>query len=222
MKERDEKNKKSVSYKVIIKSKGDYFNIGTIIIKTYTGDILYIPSTRFLYDFNTGTKKEIDHISWHASGRLSIKYKGGGEKEYTIIQKRGDRQKISEIGFQEILKDIIKDFHQLPKYLKQMIPLDVVLDVGDYSGSVLFNFSIVSGRLIVAKYEGQSVPIKPVNIKKERGGLDSTIRALGYHSGSGDVILQYSLRRTKAENLRTNRKIFIPYDMKISKLNVNL
>jgi hypothetical protein len=222
MKEGNEKIKKSVNYKVIIKSKEGYFNIGTIVIRTYTGDILYTPSTRFLDDPNNITKKEIDHVSWHASGRVSIKYKGNREKEYSIIQERSDRQKISEIGFQKILKDTIKDFHKLPKHLKQIIPLDVVLNVGDYSGPVLLDFSMVSGKLIAAKYEGQSVPIKLVNIKKGRGRFDSTIRALGHHSGSSDVILQYSLRRAKTENLQTNRQIFIPHDMRISKLNVRL
>ena len=108
------------------------------------------------------------------------------------------------------------------KYQKQVVPLDVVFSVNNYSGPVLFDFSIVSGRLIVAKHQGQKVPIKSVNIKKEKDGLDSTIRALGHHSGSGDVILQYSLRKTTAENLRTNRQIFIPHDIKISKLNVKL
>jgi len=220
--EKGEKIKKSVSYKILIKSKNDYFNVGTIIIRTYTGDILYTPSTKFLDNSNTGIKKEIDHVSWHASGRVSIKHKDNNGEKYIIVQKCGDRQKISEIGFQKILKDLIKNFNELLKYQKQVVPLDVVFSVNNYSGPVLFDFSIVSGRLIVAKHQGQKVPIKSVNIKKEKDGLDSTIRALGHHSGSGDVILQYSLRKTTAENLRTNRQIFIPHDIKISKLNVKL
>ncbi|MDD5043189.1 MAG: hypothetical protein PHD51_00775 [Patescibacteria group bacterium] len=216
------KIKKSVDYKVIIKSREDYFNVGTIIIRTYTGDILYIPSTKFIDSQNDEVKKEIDHVSWHASGRVSIKHKNNDGEKYIIVQKCGERQKISEIGFQEILKDLIKNFNELPKYQKQITPLDVVLNANDYFGLISFNFSIVSGRLIVAKFRGQKVPIKPVNIKEERNGLDSTTRALGHHSGSGDVILQYSLRKAVAENLRTNRQIFIPHDMKISKLGVKL
>lgn len=221
MKNNKDQVKKSVDYRIIIQSGHVYFKVGTIVIKTYTGDILYTPSTRFIVDANTGTKKEIDHVSWHANGQVHIKYSRNGMETYSIIEKNGERQKISEIGFQEILKDTVRDFHKLPKYLKQVIPLDVVFDVGDYAGAVLFNFSIVSGRLIAAKYKGQNVPIKSVNIQ-ERNGIDSTIRALGHHSGSGDLMLQYSLRRADARNLRTIRQIFIQHDMRISKLNVGV
>jgi hypothetical protein len=154
---------------------------------------------------------------------VHFKYRGVSvEETYKIVQGNGERQKISEIGFQELIRDTIKKYSELPVYGKGVIDLDVVFDVADYDGSVEFCFSIVSGKLIVAQYKGQAVPIKSVNIKEERGGLSSTIRALGHHSGSGDVILQYSLRKSVADGLKTNRQFFIPHDMKISKLNVKV
>lgn len=218
-----EKIKKSIAYKILIKKDIVYFDVGTIVIKTYTGDILYTPSSKFLDDKENKTKKEIEHISWHANGQVHIKYKGVSTTEkYIIVQKNGERQKISEIGFQELLKDTIKKYLELPKYTKKVIDLDVVFDASCYDGSVGFYFSIVSGRLIVAQYNGQKVPIKSVNIKEERNGIDLTRRALGHHSGSGDVILQYSLRKVETDNLRTNRQVYIPHDMKISKLNINI
>lgn len=219
----EEKIKKSVAYKILIKKGGEYFDIGTIVIKTYTGDILYTPSVRFVDDEKNNIKKEIEHISWHANGQVHFKHKNAASPEkYTIVQKNGERQKISEIGFQELIRDTIKKYTELPLYNKKVIDLDVVFDVSNYSGPVAFFFSIVSGRLIVAKHRGQTIPIKSVNIKKEKDGLDSTIRALGHHSGSADVMLQYSLRKIDANNLRTNRQIYIPHDMKISKLNVKI
>lgn len=219
----DEKIKKSVAYKILVKKDSEYFDIGTIVIKTYTGDILYTPSNKFIDDEESKIKKEIEHVSWHANGQVHFKHKGVITAEkYTIVQKNGERQKISEIGFQELLRDTIKKYSELPPYTKKVIDLDVVFDVSNYDGSVDFYFSIVSGRLIVAQYKGQKVPIKPVNVKEEKNGIDSTIRALGHHSGSGDVILQYSLRKMDANNLRTNRQIYIPHDMKISKLNVKV
>ena len=218
----EDKIKKSVAYKVLIKAEDNYYNVGTIVIKTYSGDILYTPSDRFLDNPNNQNNKEIEHVSWHASGQVHIKHKGVEIERYDVIQKNGERQKISEIGFQEIIHDTIKKYQQLPKYSKKVIDLDVVFNVGNYDGAVSFYFSIVSGRLIIAKHGGQKVSIRSVNIKKEREGIDSTIRALGHHSGSGDVVLQYSLRKTDAENLRTNRQIYIPHDMKISKLNIKL
>ena len=219
----DEKIKKSVAYKILIKKDDKYFDVGTIVIKTYTGDILYTPSVKFIDDEKSKTNKEIEHISWHANGQVHFKHKGVVTPEkYTIVQKNGERQKISEIGFQELIRDTIKNYSELPLYNKKVIDLDVVFDIPDYDGSVAFFFSIVSGKLIVAQYRGQTVPIKSTNIKEEKDGLSSTIRALGHHSGSADVILQYSLRKVDAGNLRTNRQVYIPHDMKISKLNVKI
>ncbi|OIP80193.1 MAG: hypothetical protein COT39_02285 [Parcubacteria group bacterium CG08_land_8_20_14_0_20_48_21] len=219
----DEKIKKSVSYKVLIKKDDKFFNVGTIVIKTYTGDILYTPSIKFMDDGKSKTNKEIEHISWHANGQVHFKHKGTATPEkYSIVQKNGERQKISEIGFQELIRDTIKKYSELPLYNKKVIDLDVVFDVSNYDGSVAFFFSIVSSKLIVAQYKGQAVPIKSVNTKEKRDGLGSTIRALGHHSGSADVILQYSLRKIDANNLRTNRQVYIPHDMKISKLNIKV
>lgn len=212
--------KRSVSYKILIKFCDVFYDIGTIVIKTYSGDILFTPSQKLLDDPAGLIKKEIEHVSWHAGGQVHIKYKGQNIEKYFIVQKNGERQKISEIGFQEMLQDTIKEFTLLPIYNKKVTDLDVIFDTNDYSGPVVFCFSIVSGKLIVAKYNGQAVPIKATNIKKDRDGIDSAIRALGHHSGNADIILQYSLRRVTGEQPRTNRRIFIPHDMKISKLNI--
>jgi hypothetical protein len=201
--------KKSISYKILIKDNSTYFKIGTIVIKAYEGDILYTPSIKIaLKDTHA---KEIDHISWHASGRVSIKY---SEKDYDIIQTKEDRQEISKIGFQEILKDTIIDYKKLPQYTKKVISLDVVFDINQYSGVVSFNFSIVSGKLIVAKHLGQNVPIKAVKNQKVNI-IDNTIRALGHHSGNSDKMLQYSLKKESDVELKTGRQIFICHDMKI-------
>ena len=135
--------KKSVNYKVLIKKEDIYFDIGTIVIKTYTGDILYTPSNRFLDDLKSQDKKEIEHVSWHAGGQVHIKYKGNFPTEkYIIVQKNGERQKISEIGFQELLHDIVKEYKRLPQYNKKVVDLDVVFDIADYNGVIIFIFSM--------------------------------------------------------------------------------
>ncbi|MFA5169132.1 MAG: hypothetical protein WC420_00080 [Candidatus Paceibacterota bacterium] len=208
--------KKSTIYKILIEFKENYFKVGTIIIRTYDGDILYTPSMKIAENYENSIRRELDHVSWHASGRVSIKYT---DNNYDIIEKRGDRQKISEIGFQEILKDIILDFKKLPQYKKKVVPLDVVFSVSEYPGPVSFNFSIVSGKLIVAKNLGQNVPIKSTNIL-EKNVIANTIRALGHHSGNSDKMLQYSLRKEGDTKLRTERQIFIPHDMKITNQNI--
>ncbi len=219
MRSNEEEVKKNVDYKILLKIEDSYFVIGTIVIKTYTGDILYTPSSRFLDDPKTQSKKEIEHVSWHANGQVHIKHKGVPVAEkYVVVQRDGERQKISEVGFQELLQDTIKEYRQLPQYKKKVVDLDVVFNLSGYDGAVGFYFSIVSGKLIVAQYQGQEVPIRSVNVKEKREGIDSKIRALGHHSGSGDVILQFSLRKADAGSLRTNRQMCIPHDMKISKM----
>lgn len=212
------KMKKSIRYRALIKSNNSFFKVGTVAIGTYTGDMLYTPSNRVnIQDDN----KEIDHISWHINGRVHIKY-FGDEDRYNIIQKDEERQKISEVGFQELLMDRIKDYRKLPEHKKKMFPLDVVFDVDNYTGSVVFNFSMVSGKLIIAQHQGEDVPIKDYHIRKDLDGFSVIQRALGWHSGNADVMLQYSLRRTDAKKLKTNRNILIPFDMKIPKAKENV
>src|SRR5665648_697062 len=143
----EDKIKKSVDYRILIKNGDDYFKVGTVVIKTYTGDILYTPSGRFINNLYTQDKKEIDHVSWHANGQVHIKYQGITAEKYGIIQKNGERQKISEIGFQELIRDTIADYQKLPRYQTKVVDLDVVFDVGDYFGPVAFYFSMVSGKL---------------------------------------------------------------------------
>jgi len=212
-----DKIKKSVSYKILLLKNKEYYNIGTIVIKTYTGDILYTPSTKYIDSPDNTEKTRIEHVSWHINGQVHIKHKATTKEKYIIVQKDGERQKISEMGFQLLLQDIIKNYKNLLKYSAEVVPLDVVFNIGRYKGSVCFNFSIVSGKLIVASSKGINVPIRAINIKKESYGIDSTIRALGHHSGCSDICLQYSLRKADASKLRTERQLFIVHDMKIAK-----
>lgn len=205
--------KKSIDYKILVKSKNTYFGIGTIVIRTYRSDIYYTPSVKNI--------KTVEHVAWHANGQVHIKNRGEKIKKYTLIQRNDERQKISEIGFQQMLKDIIKDYRKLPEYKKKVIDLDVVFDVGEYEGPILFNFSLVSGKLIVAKSLGKTVPVKIVKVDSDSGGIGSTIRALGYHSGNSDVALQYSLWKVDEKGLLSDRGLFISHDMKISKLKID-
>jgi len=218
--ENKEKIKSSVDYKILIILGNSYYKIGTIVIKTHKGDIFYTPSNNYTESPITLEKKEFEHISWHITGQTHIKRKRDVGK-YEIIQKESERQKISEIGFQEMIVDTIKDFKLLPVYQKKVIPLDVVFNVGDYREQVCFKFSIVSGRLMVAQHYGQKVSIKRVNINDTNDGIAVLQRALGWHSGNSDMMLQYSLKKSN-EKIRTNRKIFIPHDMKITKKNIKL
>jgi len=214
----EKKIKNSVHYRVLIKNNDVYYKIGSIIVRTYYGDLLYTPSSNF-HDIKNVQKKEIDHISWHQSGRVSIKYKNQiiGD-EYLIIEKKENRQKISEMGYQKLIEDTIVDYKKLPIHLKKVVELDVVFNVNDYEGAVIFDYSLVSGKLIAASYKGEKTPLKKKNIIDDLNGFQVKQRALGWHSGSADVMLQYSLKRTLNTELRTNRQIYIPSDMKISKL----
>jgi len=217
MNQKTPKPKSSVRYKILIKYNNLFYKVGTIVVRTYTGDLMYVPSDTYIESPITLEKIEIEHIVWHLSGRVHIKRKN--QKDiYNIIQKNGERQKLSEIGFQNMISDIIKDFKKLPIYQKKVVPLDVVFELDKNYGQVSFIFSILSGKLIVAQFKGIKTPITQINIKDDNSSLAVKQRALGCHSGNADVILQYVLKKSKDSNVRTNRRIFIPHDMKISKV----
>lgn len=211
-----------VKYRILIKSKNDCFKIGTILIKRLKGDIFYIPSQRVLVDSSCGIVENIiNHISYHKNGQVHIKTKN--RNRYILeTGKRGvnssnklTRQSIKNIGFQEIVRDTIPDFLKLPKLLKQVDNFDVVFEVNKYKGPVQFLFSIVSGRLIVAKKVVKKELIKEISGNSILAGIT---RILGNKSGSDDKILQYLLfKYTGDQELSLGRNLFIPRDSKVNK-----
>ena len=219
---------KEVKYRVLIKSEKNYFRLGTILLQTYEGDIYYIPSQRLMLitSVNGKVKKEvIDHISWHKSGRVHFKILGGfrdvleyGEQE----EKSGSRQAIKDIGFQEIVKEIILDFTKLPLLTKKKKALDVILDSKQYKNPIQFIFLIVSGRLIVAQIEGKKTGIR-ITTGKARGRiLDIQNRCLGWESDNADKLLQYILiEYAGKDDLKVNRRLFVPRGSKISRTIVS-
>jgi len=200
--------KKSVSYKALIKLGEDYYLLGTIIIKTYEGCIFYSPSNKLLLQMG----KEVDHITWHASGQTHLRFIDGSIE---IIQGSQSRQTTKELGFQELIRDSVKDYKLLPKYRREITDLDVVFGVVDYFGPVVFVLSLVSGVLIVSGYQGKKVSISQIDKSLT---IDSTIRALGWHSGNSDKVIQYVLRKDNS-NYVTNRHILVVHDQKIAKSN---
>lgn len=216
---------KTTSYKILIKSGRAHYKLGTIIIKTFDGDIMYTPSQAGISESNSNIIfKVIDHVSWHRSGRVHIKTKNGGYKIFEeglgvlnpIIGIEQTRQEIKDIGFQEILRDIVADISTLPKYTGEINELDVILNINGYAGAIQFIFSIVSGTHIVALFEGKETPIKTSeNIEK----LDNQKRCLGAESGNADKLLQYVLNKYLGGNLAEGgRRLFIAPNSKIQKI----
>ncbi len=218
--------KTQVSYNILIKQNKVFLNIGKIIIKRLDGDILYVPSNRGLIRQKSSLiSKMLEHFSWHKSGRVHIKYtdqslvifeKGRGEilKEETT----SSRQEIKNIGFQEVIRDIVFDVSKLPIYIKKVDNLDVVFEVESNIGPVEFIFSIVSGKQLVRLFEGKETPVRAVGEEEKEHTLGQAIRCLGKESDNADKLLQYTLKKSKINisSLPKHRELIIPKDSGIS------
>lgn len=202
-----------VKYEILIRSNGSYLKIGKVLIKRLDGDIYYIPSQReILSDQKDWIKKIIDKISWHKSGCVHVKLR---DSSYDGLQQR---QLIQNVGFQEVVRDIILDFSKLPVFTAKPDSLDVVLDIRKYNGPIQFLFSVVSGRLIIAKIGGKNVPIKASSENSNINILATEKRCLGQESDNADKLLQYTIYKyIRNEQIDAGRRIFVPGDSKISR-----
>jgi len=215
---------KQTKYKILIKSLGIYYDLGTIIIKKIDGEFMYIPSQKDLLE-NDGNIKKKDHIFWHKTGRVHIKTINGEYKireegvgmEYPLKDIHKKRQSINKIGFQKILKDTIININTLPRYIKKIKTIDVVLNARDCVGPMQFNFSIVSGTHILECLNGGKTPVKMVSNKENNLFLDKKDRCLGCESGNADKLLQYGLYKYIGEKVRTGRMLFLSEDSGIYK-----
>lgn len=221
---------KEVINRILIKSCLVYFHVGSIIIDVQEGDIYYELSQKDIVDSNFGLKLNIiEHFSFHKTGRVHVKAINGERQifesgvEETQPKTKGLRQKIQDIGFQEILWDVIVDFHKLPRHEPTEDELDVVFDIDDYQGPVQFCFLIVSGRLIAAYHKGKETCLHLISEERENLLLDSDIRCLGFESDNADKMLQYQLYKYSGNNIDmpTGRKIFIAKDSGISRDKYN-
>ena len=128
-----------------------------------------------------------------------------------------DRQKIKDIGFQEIVRDTVIEIKALPEHKKKIDELDVVFNIKEYLESVQFHFSIVSGTHIAKLAEGGETPVK-VSKKSKKLLLDGQIRCLGVESGNADKILQYGLYKYIGKDLLKGRRLVMATDSNIPKI----
>ena len=200
---------KNVDYRILITNNGQFYKIGHIIINRFEGDFYYTPSQQQIINFSSGCQnKIIDHVAWHKDGRIHIKTKDG--KYYNVES----RQKVNEIGYQDIVVDKVENYKKLPKRTKKK--LDVVFDADKYIGPIEFKFSVVSGKLIVGHYNDVSVPIKCSDTRIDNNFLAKKDRCLGHESRNADKLLQYILKKYVAsEKLLTGRQLFIPGNLNI-------
>lgn len=220
------KSSNIVSYRILVKSNGNLYKLGHVMIQRFEGDIFYVPSQNGIVDSSDKNtlQKIMDHISWHKSGRVHMKIK---DSQYYIFEEgkgvinkilgKKVRQEIQDIGYQEIVRDTVIDFSKLPKHEKSVDALDVVFDVGNYKKPVQFHFSMVSGREIVKSFRGEKTPVKQADRKVLENKLASDQRCLGNESGNADKLLQYGLYKYIGADLKAGRRVFVPTDSGISR-----
>lgn len=208
--------KSETQYYILIKWHDVFYKLGKIKIKTHNGDVYYFLSGDNYVDKYEPSRK-IDHISWHPDGRTHIKFRES-EDLYDIIDNSEQRLGFRDVGFQEMMVDTVQDFTKLSRFDRIPSDLDVIFEVGDYFGSVAFHFTIISGNLILAIHDHKEIGVHTVDATKDEFFIDTTKRALGHHSGHGDILLQYSLKVAKFEERQTNRNIFLRKNMDIRKI----
>lgn len=225
--------KKDVIYRVLIKYDNIYYKIGTIIIKVYSGDIYYSPSQNGISINIDGDiiNKKVKKIVFHKSGRVHLDLDDGDRLIHSIgkgIEENINdvdentlerRQEIKDIGFQDLFIDYIKNFSHIPKYYKNIVPLDIVFNVTNIE-EMFFKLNIVSGKILIKVYGGGECKIGDETIKKKNkedvGIVASDRRCIGHDSGNGDKLMQYLLFKYSGEEIPVDRRIFIPVDSKIS------
>ncbi len=219
--------KKNSNIRALIKisSKNIFFRIGNIIIDNNAGDIYYIPSSKYVADSNN-KYVGLEHFVWHQSGRVHLKSSSkkkiieyGTAENDSPVSASNLRMKIHDIGYQEMWRDIVVDILNLPILDKNVKNSDIVFVIGNYTGPIIFILSIVSGRLIVKKHNGQNVPIKNISQERKKLLLAMENRGLGSRSDNADKKLQFQLYKFpgNVDDLLTGRRIIIPKNSKVDR-----
>ncbi len=207
----------NVSYRIVIKYSSYFFNIGMITVQRFTGDILFTPSQVQASKVGGKTNNvEIDHISFHKTGRVHIK----DTKNNRFILESGEdeskpktndkRVSVDRTAFNNFFVMWVEHLEKLPKIPDDEIErLDVILNSA-VSENIEINFSMVSGKLLVKSFEGKTkIKVTQETTKKEL--LACEWRCLGHESGNADKILQFSLKEVKfPDDCKENIRIFFP------------
>jgi hypothetical protein len=202
--------KSTTEYRILMQVDDCLRRIGSILIDTFNGDLMYIPSQTIL--LKGGSIRELDHVSFHESGRTHLKFRDRG---YEMLPTRSP---IKKVGYQVMFKDNIHDATSLPLFRKKVREIDMIFQANT-AQSLLFELSIISGKLIVQPESLPNVTVSTRSAIDDPRHIDLHRRSLGWHSGNADKLLQYSLRSGTEEpptHKLARRTLFIPTDSTIA------
>lgn len=181
---------KVIRYDICIKSNEILHIVGRFFVKVYEGELMFIPTLRYVRKDKAKLGEEIEHFAWHSSGRYHIKKKGG---TYDIIQPRESSSPLRETGLQPLLRIHLKNLDQLKTKLVAD-RLDVILSSDTCKEELCVEISLMSGRwLLQNKPETGFGSIMSPEVLA--GLLSKDMRFIGQHSDNADKIIQFFLAK---------------------------
>lgn len=198
-------------YSIILENEEQRYIVGTMIIKSNKGEIFYKPSDSTYLNEDESFGRRIEHISWHKSGNVHIKFKDKAPNKYKIIQE--NRTPISEIARQKLFSEVIKDITFLPKLYKDISEGDIAKKCEKKPIAVVCN--LFDGKHYVKSMKNQDgyfdlSPINDVLIHHEmRSVSDGEIN----RSKCIEFIVYYLNK--DLNKVKYNSGLYISYDEKI-------
>ena len=197
-------SKSDISYSFLFEFNNTLYCAGNIIIKSSTGDVLYVPSEKTYLSEDRYIFSTIDHIAWHSTGRVHIKFKEK-ENKYSIIEESEERKSMNEVNRQKLFSHSISDILSLPKYNKKLKNLDVVVNV-DKNEPVTIVCNLFDGNYYIKNRNYFNVsPIKHKLLK-------SIMRSISNGKINRSKALQFIIYHLDIIDNRFNSCIRISYD----------
>lgn len=214
----------SASKRVIVEYEGKYYKFGTVIIQIRDGSVLYSPAGRIKVTTLDAqgipipgrlNNEEVDHFSFHGTGVVLVKLKGSSRSHERVEE----RNKIQDIGFQNLVFDQIKSISNLPEHRKVIRKDDLVVPI-DSEGPLELCLNIFSGIVLVKAIEENKYQTE----ERPPSSLSTFQIPIGSLSGNADKILQVIFNRKRSEELisKAPRFIILPYDQKITTSSENV
>lgn len=164
-----------------------YYIVGKFLVRVYEGELMFVPSLKYIRKEKNKIGEEINHFMWHATGQYHIKKKNSN---YDIQQPINGTTPLRETGFQPLINIHIRNITRLIS--KQTTKkLDVILDIGNFDGNICIEISLLSGRWLLKQEPQVGFGFMTSTKLLLSELIAKDIRFIGPHSDNADKIIQF-------------------------------